>query len=298
MGKRKVPLFLMILVLFPLIAGAEDFSVTYKEGAVQLKGASGWIELAIGSPVSLDSSVRLAQNSLLQFKGADLVITLSRPGLYVVLEVVAAHRTVSSPGIFTALAATLRQLAFGLDAPQSTTMGARGADQSAQEEDQWIESSADVYVGSGKEYLRAGEYDKAVDQLTRAMKVATGKEQMQIHYLLATCASLRGDVREAWKQIDGLQPGDSDPWARDFILLKGRLLVDTCAYGEAASLLTMNEAVLAQDAQRASAFYFLLGLAYRGAGNTEKAKEAFSKVVAISKGSDLAKGAEQLLIQL
>ena len=149
-----------------------------------------------------------------------------------------------------------------------------------------------MFLAAGKEYIKAGKYDKAIDQLKEALESATASESPEIHYYLAYASSLNGDVREAWKQAANLQPSTSDRWAADFILLKAKLLEDTSAYNEAVSWLTQND--LAEDAQRVPLYYFLLGLGYRGANGNEKAKQVFSKVVAISAQSDFGESRQRI----
>jgi Tfp pilus assembly protein PilF len=77
------------------------------------------------------------------------------------------------------------------------------------------------------------------------------------------------------------------------ILLEAKLLEDTSAYKNAVTWLADND--LSQDAQRAPLYYFLLGMGYRGEGDAENAKQVFSKVVSISRDSELGKAAEELM---
>jgi tetratricopeptide (TPR) repeat protein len=150
-------------------------------------------------------------------------------------------------------------------------------------------------LDSGKEYIRSGQYDLAIQQFDQALDAATHNEAPRVHYYLAYAYSLSGDTREALKQAAGLQPSGADEWASDFIILKAKLLVDSSAFAQAIAWLTQNGNDLSGDAQRAAIYDFLLGVGYRGVGDTSNEKVALSKVTAMSAESDLGKAAAGLL---
>lgn len=287
--------FVVLLLLTAQVSTAQSFTVAYLDGHAQLRSGDSWIELAIGDALSIDSSVRLAAGGFLQIRGVGVLIALTRPGAYKVRDVVAAARTMSSTGVGAALARSLRLLVSGRPGQAATVLGTRGADESNSDVQGWTEGSAEVFLAAAKEYIKAEKYDKAIELLDQALESADEGEAPQIHYFLAFASSLKGDVPEAWKQIEGLQPAASAPWVPDFILLKARLLEDTNAFTEAVSLLSSNGQLLAEDALRAPLYYFLLGIAYRGTGEMEKSKLALSRVMSISEQSALGKAASDLL---
>ena len=155
---------------------AQNLSVSYLEGAAQLSNPGIWTELAIGDAVSLGSAIRLTANAFLQVKGTGIEFTFNRPGTYVVQDVMAARRAMSSPGVGAALGQSLRNLAFGPTERQSTATGVRGANQSKQDTDEWMESSAEVFLAAGKEYIKRGKYDKAIEQFKEALESASKQE--------------------------------------------------------------------------------------------------------------------------
>ncbi|HUJ74840.1 MAG TPA: hypothetical protein VL359_08275, partial [bacterium] len=104
-----------------------------------------------------------------------------------------------------------------------------------------------------------------------------------------------GDVRGAWKQMQGLQPGPSDAWRGDFVILKAKMLEDASAFAETTTWLTQSANDLSGDAEYAPLYYFLLGLGYRGAGQGDNARQAFSAVVRIAGDTDIGKSAAALL---
>ena len=285
------------LLIFALVVAtslhAQDLSVVYLEGVVQVRSGASWTELQIGDAVPRESAIRLQNGGSLQLKGTGADFYLNRPGTYAIRDLVAARQKLSSKGVAGALINSLRSLAFGRGTNQNAAGGARAADKGKSEDDSWVESSAEVFLAAGREYIKGGKFDQAIAQLNEALDSATGEEIPEIQYYLAEASSLNGDVRGAWKQIADLRPGASDTWAGDFVLLKAKLLEDTSAYTEAVDWLKAND--LSQDAQRGQLYLFLLGLGYRGANQEVGATAALGKVVAISAESDLGKAAGELL---
>jgi tetratricopeptide (TPR) repeat protein len=287
-------LFAAALVAFAAAAGwAQGLSVAYLEGEVQVRIGTAWSDLSIGDSVPTEATVRVLGTSSVELKGAGADFFLNRPGTYAVRDLLVARRQLSSRGVTDVLANSLRYLTQGPTTNQGTTAGARGANKSKSENDSWIENGAEVFLDAGKEFIRAGKFDKAIEQFNEALDSASDSEIPEIQYYLAEAASLNGDVRGAWKEVAGLKPCASDNWTSDFVLLKAKLLEDTSAYSEAVEWLSTND--LSQDAQRSQLYLFLLGLGYRGAGDETKAQQALSRVVSISADSDIGKAATELL---
>jgi tetratricopeptide (TPR) repeat protein len=286
---------LFVLVFISEIAAAQSYNVSYLEGKAQVASGTSWRELSIGDVIAPDSSIRLKADAILQLKGSGVELTLCHAGTYSSAALLQTRRAITSPGVATALVSLLRQLAFPAAKNRSSVLGARGADESKSDEDGWSESSAEVFLDAGREYLKAGKRDKAIEQLQEALDAASEEEAPEIRYYLAYALSLNGDLKRAWKQTALLNPAALVSWYGDFILLKAKLLEDTSAYAEALALLGHEGGSLASDAQRAPLYYFLLGLGYGGTGEAAKAKEAFSKVSSIAAESDLGKAAKELM---
>jgi len=292
----KPYLFLVLLLVAPLATAQGNLTVVYLEGEAQVSsGSGGWAELSIGDHLSLDAAIRLRPGSLIQVKGPGAGFVLTRPGTFAVPEILAARQMLSAPGVAAVVDRLLRTFAFGPSAgKQATASGVRGANESSAGDDEWTESNAQTFLDAGKEYIKAGEYEKAIQQLREALVAANADEALEIHYCLACALSLMGDVVEAWKEAVALPPGaGSEPWFADFVLLKARLLEETSAYGEAATWLAAND--LSQDAQHAALYWFLLGLAYGGSGEDGKARRTLENVAALSGESDLGRAAATIL---
>jgi tetratricopeptide (TPR) repeat protein len=220
---------------------------------------------------------------------------LSQKGTYLLSDILASSRVLGSAGVGKALLSSLSYLATGPVQNQSMVAGARGANEGKADDSEWVSSSAQVYVDAGKQYLKSAQYDEAIKQFLLARDAATEEESPQVHYYLAYAYSLNGDTREALKQIVGLQPNGADDWASDFVILKAKLLLDSSAFTQEIAWLTQSGNDLSADAQREALYQFLLGVGYRGVGDIANEKAHLSKVVAISRESDLGTAAAELL---
>ena len=296
MKKLAKAILLVCLCVAGQLAGAQDLSVAYLDGTAGSRSGSAWNPLSIGDAVPMEATIRIDPGGCAQLKGAGIDVILTRPGIYSVKEIVARHKTVSTRGIGTAIAASLRALASGRSALQSTASGARAGNAGeAEEDDLWVESSAGSFLAAGKADVKAGRYDDALKELRQAELSASSEEIPEIRFYLASTYSLKGDLGLAWKLAEGLTPVPGTEWAGDLVLLKARLLLDTSAFAEAAALLVREGSWLAQDSSRAPLYHFLLGVGYRGAGAMESSRQALSRVVAISPDSDLGIAAADLL---
>jgi hypothetical protein len=281
------------LALAAVAAGAQKLTVAYQEGEAVIRNGSTWSALAIGDAVAAEASVRLGKGSMLQFVGEGITLTLSRPGTYAIRDILASQRKMTARHVITTLANAIRALAFGSGDHQSTNSGARAVDMSRSDDGGWMVSTAGVYLDSGTDYLKSGNYEEAGRQFGLALGSADQEEIPQVRYYIAFVSSLKGDLRGAWKSLEGVQPGASEPWAPDFVLLKAKLLEETAAYTEAVDLLTQND--LWQDAKRSALYGYLLGVGCLGAGQDARAREVLSRVAETDRDSDLAKAAAALL---
>jgi tetratricopeptide (TPR) repeat protein len=241
--------------------------------------------------------VRIADSSFLEIGGSASTISLSQKGTYVLGRLIADSKQFSSAGVAQALSSRLTVL-FGAPAAQSTAMGVRADKADDSGGISWITSDAQVYVDSGKAYIKSGDYKKAIDELKQALDYATDSELPEVRYFLGYAYSLDGNVRDALKQVADLKPSDLENDAADLVILKGKLLFDTSAFARDVQWLSSNAALVKGDSQRAPLYYLLLGLSYNGTGDQVNAKENLQKVVGISADSDLGKTASELLKQL
>jgi tetratricopeptide (TPR) repeat protein len=286
----------LIALLVPILAeAAPGLSVSYLEGQAYVQSGSSWTAVSIGAAIPAEGRVRLDAGAYLLIKtpGADIILT--QKGTYSMRSLLTMQQSLRTAGAGKALVSSLSYILGGGVKNQSSALGARGADKTKSDDSEWAESSAGVFLDSGKTYLQSAQYDKSIEQLLQALDASTEDEQPEIRYYLASAYSLKGDTREALKQAGMLQPAGGSEWSADFVILKAKLLADTNGFAEEVQWLKDNGADLSQDAQRAPVYFFLLGLGYRGIGDVENEKSSLGRVVSIAKDSDLGVAAAQLL---
>jgi tetratricopeptide (TPR) repeat protein len=293
---RTFPAFLAALLLASVVPGsAQGLGVAYLEGVAEVRNGSTWNLIAVGDVVPSTAIVRLAVGSLVQLKESGLEITLTRPGSYAIKQVIAARMGYRT-GSGSILTGVLRILAVNRDGRRSAVLGARAGD-TGSDADPWADSTADVFLEAGREYAKAGTYEKALEQFDQASESATDRELPEIQFWRSYVLSQLGRTAEAWKAADRLKPSDTDGWAADFVLLRARLLVDSSAYSEAVDWLRGPGKGVSQDPALGPLHSFLLGLALTGEGRRDEARALFEKLAG-SSGEDLGTAAETVLRSL
>jgi tetratricopeptide (TPR) repeat protein len=280
MKRMRCLLAAFCLLAAAAAASAQGFYVVFIEGQAQASArGSAWTDLAVGSTVAPAASIRIPAQALIQLRGASGDIALVRPGTYAMRDVVAARSSVFVGGAGMIASDESRSIAFG--SPQGFVMGAQSAEAPDAKDNSKPGGAGTLTVEAlteeGREFLRSGQFANAAGKLKQALGSASQVQAPEIRCCLAYAYSLDGKPAEAWKQADGLTPGNSDPWAADFILLRARLLLDTSSYGDAVASLAAASNTLSGDAKRAPLFFYLSGLGYRGAGQAEKAVQAFTQ---------------------
>jgi hypothetical protein len=269
-------------------AAAQGMTADYIEGTAAQQAGSAWSSLSVGDQVSPDAVIRVDRHSLLQLKGQDATITLSQPGTYALRRVMTARASLRAAGAPAAVAAAFTKILRGTGRESNAAMGVREVSES-------IPALRDLGdfspLAEGKRSLAAGDYDDAIAQFARLAR-ETGDGEARLS--LATAWSLKGDPRSALEALSGVTPAGTEPWAADFFLLQAKLLVDTFAFDRAVKALQAHP--LAFDEVRAQAWYFLLALGWRGAGEAVRAAECFDAVVSLGPETGLAIAAAQLRV--
>jgi tetratricopeptide (TPR) repeat protein len=294
--RSRAKLFALLLVVSAAWSlAAQELSVSYLDGKVSQKNGFSWQELSIGDAISADATLRVEAHTYVEFSTGSARITLSQPGTYIVKSLVSASRSLHSAGAGEALNAMLSALVSGRSQNQTSVGGVRAGDKSKDQDSGYFSSDADIFLKSGKDYIGSGQYDKAIEELKQAKEAAEESERGEVRYYLAEAYSLNGETRSAFAQIVELQPENSAAWLPDFILLKGKILIDVSAYDQSAKWLAEKGAGLAMDAQRMQTYFFLMGLAYKGTGEIEKERQSFTRVISAGGDSELGKAAAKLM---
>jgi tetratricopeptide (TPR) repeat protein len=148
---------------------------------------------------------------------------------------------------------------------------------------------------AGKELLVEGNYAAAISQFLQATTVSEGSDADDAKFYLASAYALNGDARNALVSLAALSPTGEEEWAKDYPLLKAKLLEDTFAFSLAVDVLLKQGSDLAADSARAPTWLFLLALGYKGTGDLAREKACLDKVVSLAPESELSAAAARLL---
>jgi tetratricopeptide (TPR) repeat protein len=284
-----------VLFCFLAVAGsAQNLTAVFVDGDARAQRGSSWVALSTGDVLPSQSVVQLGDRAYLELQYSGGRITLSHKGTYRLQSVLSSARALGSAGAAKALLQSLSRITSGTPRDRSSASGARAAPAEQEDDSPWVTSSAQPFLDSGKAYRRSGQYDRAIAELTRGLEQGDDQTAAEIHFELAAAYRAMGDTRNALKQAAGLQPGETDAWAADFVILEAALLVDTYAFDQAVSWLTQPGNDLSADPERGPTWLFLLGESYQGVGDDARAKAALSRVVQSGPG-DLADAAARLL---
>lgn len=281
-------------MLLAAAIGAQSLSVSYVEGDAEARQAQSWNNLVIGDPVAANATVRLGVDSYLEITGRTQSIAISQPGTYSLSSLIAQAMLMKSAGVGPVLSKKLAAL-FSASLEKSSTLGVRAAKAQDTSGIAWVASDAGVSIDSAKKHIAAGDYRKAIEQLKEAVVSASSTELPVARYYLGYAYSLSGKTRLALEQLGRIKPADIAPRAAGFVVLKGKLLLDTNAYQQDVAWLTAHAAVVGGDSERAPIYYLLLGLSYQGTGDSANARRNLRKAASLSPSTDVGRTAAKLL---
>lgn len=291
---RRILIAALLVAAAAAALSAQELTVSYMEGKAELKSGQSWSEIGIGDQVSPGSVIRLGAHSYLEMAGGSRTLSLSQAGTYHLSGLLADNREMETAGVGPALSSRLATL-FGAPPERSTTMGVRAENAAADNGVSWITSDSQVYIDSGKQYVKSRDYQKAIEEFKQALDSASGSEVPEAHYYLGYAYSLAGNTRAALKELGGISPKDLASGGADLVVLKGKLLLDTSAFEQDVKWLSENGSLIASNSDRSPVFHLLLGLSYKGTGDKAKAKANLEKVVTLAGSSDLGKAAAKLI---
>jgi tetratricopeptide (TPR) repeat protein len=227
-----------------------------------------------------------------EFSAEGTRITLTQPGEYSVRQLMTGARSLRAANAGRVLSTILRALPSVTRNQGSSTSGLRG-DAMPVDDAGWLADNADLYYGEARDMLGAGRPDAAIEWLETGLPQVEPDREPEGRYLLAQALSMKGDTREALRQLDMVALTGREYWAGDFVLLKAKILIEASAFEPAVQWLSQRS--LADDPALAAPYYLLLALAHRGAGDTEGEKQALENAVSAAGNGELGSEAARLL---
>jgi len=292
MMKRASAFVLLILIAaIPLLA--EDLLIEYVEGTLEIKEGAAWAELYIGDMIPESSLIRLSANGFAELSTRAVTVTLSDDGTYNTQSLLRAGQKIASWDIGSVVNSKLSKLITPGEQGQTAVMGVRGA---AADEDQltWVEEGGE-YLEKGKQLLIDGLFDEAIPVFKEGADWALTAEERYEHLFYAAYAhSLKGDNAVALIMLEDMEAGIDSPFFPDYVLLKGKLLIENLAFEDALSLFAQY-LKYPDMGETTQVVHFLSAVCYQGLDKTAEARKSLEAAYKIDTSSEYGQAAQRMM---
>ncbi len=289
-----VTAIILCMTVFPV--PAQDVIVEFVDGVVEFRVNSTWTGLFLGDPVPGTASVRLAEDSFVELRADESTVLLSRPGTYLLSNVLGVTRTGRSSGVDALLRSRVRRLLQDDPDPGSAVGGVRSSDAVERPEVTWAGASDTwALVEDGLFALDAGAYEDAYFLFEDAFTLALPRDVDMIQFYLGYAAYLMGRRGEAIVRLETAPLDPASDYYDEHVLTLAQLWVESFAYDDAETLLAdyiAHAEVVPENLQTA---YLLKGLLYHGRDDAKRAREQFQAAVQIDPASESGTVAASLL---
>lgn len=292
MMKRASAFVLLILIAaIPLLA--EDLLVEYVEGTLEIKEGATWSELYIGDLIPENSLIRLSGNGFAELSTPAVTVTLSDDGTYNTRNLLRSGQKIASWDIGSVVNSKLSKLITPGEQGQTAVMGVRGA-AAAKDQLTWVEEGGE-YLEKGKKLLADGHLDEAIPVFKEGADWALTEEERYEHLFYAAYAhSLKGDNAVALIMLEDMQLGSDAPIFTDYVLLKGKLLIENLAFADALDL--FSEYLKHPDmGETTQVVYFLSAVCHEGLDNKDQALKFLQDAYKIDANSEYGRAAKRMM---
>jgi len=289
---------MVLLLIVSSFVYAQELTLDYLEGYLDLQEGSDWVELYIGDSVSRNATVRLDQDSLAELSGMNMSFTLTRPGVYRVGDLLASRQTMDNTGLGNLVSGKVATMFSERATGPDTVGGVRAAEVETGPSIDWMTSEAADMISQAKDMITDGDYADAMDMLEEAYDFAADEyEEEEIFFYRGYIHTMNGKPGKALSEFSKIYPDPDQPYYDKLFLLKGKLLIDSFAFGEAVDWFDEYDPGYSSDKDVATrqSIYLLHGLAAREAGESGTAKTMLRKAIDLDPGSDTAGVASSLL---
>lgn len=290
--KRAATIVLLIIIAaIPLVA--DDLLVEYVEGILELKEGSSWVELYIGDTVPENGMIRLSDNGFAELSTRNVTVMLSDDGTYDTRSLLRSGQKIASWDIGGVVNSKLSKLLGPGQQGETAVMGVRGA-AGDQEELTWVEEGEE-FMEKGKELLAEGLFDEAIVAFKEGADWAlTEDERSEYLFYAAYAHSLKGDNALALIMLEDMALGSGSHIFTDYMLLKGKLLIENLAFADALDLfsLYLKHPDMGETTQ---VVYFLSAVCHQGLDNNTQAQKYLQDAIKINASSEYGKAAQRMI---
>jgi hypothetical protein len=271
--------------------------VEYLEGILEVDQGSNWIEVDIGDTIPQNSYLRLSDNGLAELSAGAITITLNQDGTFSAENLLTSGREVAAWNISSLVNSKLGRL-ISPDQQQGTAvMGVRGAAAGEEEELTWMEEGEE-YLEQGKELIRTGDYKEAREVLQEGADYSfSDEEKEEYNFYIASAYALEGKSAPALLMLTDMKTESSAPYYSDYVLLKGKLLIEGLAYKKA--LLLFDQYLKKPDrSETTQLIYFLSALCNQRLENRRDAISNLEAAYEINNSSEYGRAARRMMANL
>jgi len=286
-----------ILAVFLLgVSGAlfaAEFSLVYAFGTVEVQSADEWLEVEIGEQIAEDAVLRLGQQSVAELARGSARITLSQCGTYFVSELAESSRQGKLWGIARVVRSKIRSLFREQSEPEITAMGVRAGEVEDDLGFDWVDEEEEA-LKEGKALLSEQSYEEAVVRFEEALEMADERNRALYLFYIAYSYAMAGKNGLAMRYLNEAVPSEQMAHYGDYVLLKGRLLIEGQSYREALELI---EAFLERYPEHdcAQSALFLSAFCSSRLGLDSEAQQRLQRAYALDPSSDTGRKAKEIL---
>jgi len=307
MKSQKIIITICLILFTTAFLWAESFTVVFSDGTVKVKSGAGWKPVETGDSLSSASVVKLASGSMLEIVSSKNTLTLYDAGIYALNDLLNASQKVKSQKFLSAVDARIQNMVQGNNYHTTSAAGLRGFEQGARgsefEDVEWAveEDDADSDVDpitQGQNLLALNKYDEAIAHFEKMLTEWPYSEAKPFFsYYLAYAHAEKKQRAQALKLLDKISINQGHILYADYVMLKGRLFLESFAYKSALEIFKQYLA-LNSEGENTQVVLLLASYCYRGLDNTARQKECLIKAKEIDPASLLGKEANALLKEM
>ncbi|MBF9015910.1 MULTISPECIES: tetratricopeptide repeat protein [unclassified Oceanispirochaeta] len=289
--KRIFVLIFIALLCLPVLLSADDTYIDYLEGVLEVQISGSWEEIGIGDEVALTAKLKLSDDGYAELLVGDAVVSLTRDGTYNVQDLVKGSSSVQTASLDLKKKLTL---STGHEKWQhEATMGVRGAEASTS--DGTGMEDAYTYLEAGMESMAEGDFEEALINFEEGWDFF---EDQNCLLFTAICYEQLGQKRSYLKMLQDVELDYLETeYQGTYAVRMGDLLIRSLDYNDAVTVLNSvdSDSLSTEEAQQLN---YLMGTAFLGSGDKQKAKTSFQKAKDIAPASELGLQAAETLSSL
>jgi len=292
---RQIILTTAFLSFVAAFAAAQDLTVTYLDGTLEVRTAKGWRTLDVGSTIKADSRVRVGDSGSVELRRGSQHISIIQDGEYAIAELLSSSGKAGSKGVGVTLASKLHSVASGTGRNANAVGGVRGAAQGDNSQDlTWMGTDDEDTSAKAQALLDKQRYREAETELARALTNAQDDQKKQdLEYLLASAYYGDGESARAYHTLLSVKNNIASTYYPDSVILKAQILLDNGAFADSLKILkdfqTENT-----DNRYVQISHLLSAQCYKELGDTKSEKDSLQKGYAIDPRSDTAQQISKL----